>query len=108
MRTTTGRLVGSLRDLDKSQCSMAAETGEWKGAVETERGEWKRAVETEAGDNCLTHSAIPIAGGRGRRARQENESRASRSHHERCLRPQFPGRTGGWEDQGNQGSQGAG
>ena len=40
----TGRLVGSLRvieDLDKSQCSMAAERGDWQGAVEMERGEWK-------------------------------------------------------------------
>ena len=46
----TGRLVGSLRvieDLDKSQCSVAAERGEQKGAVETERGEWKQAVEME-------------------------------------------------------------
>lgn len=35
------------------------------------------AVESEAGDKCVTHSAIPIAGGSGQRARQENENRAN-------------------------------
>ena len=76
------------------------ERGEWKGAVEKESREWKEgqwrwrgengkgvsgdgeermegAVESEAGDKCVTHSAIPIAGGSGQRARQENENRAN-------------------------------
>ena len=79
---------------------METERREWKGAMEMERREWKGvsgdgeermeggqwrwrgengkgAVESEAGDKCVTHSAIPIAGGSGLRARQENENRAN-------------------------------
>ena len=56
--------------------SVEMERREWEGSVEMERGEWKGAVESEAGDKCVTHSAIPIAGGSGQRARQENENRA--------------------------------
>lgn len=52
--------VRVIEDLDKSQCSMAAESREWNGGS------------AEAGDNCVTHSAIPIAGGSGVWVRQEN------------------------------------
>ena len=47
--------------------------GQWRWRGENGKG----AVETEAGDKCVTHSAIPIAGGSGLQARQENESRAN-------------------------------
>ena len=49
------------------------EGGQWRWRGENGKG----AVESEAGDKCVTHSAIPIAGGSGLRARQENENRAN-------------------------------